>query len=67
MKPYGVRVIEGPDVADIQATGRKSRVGRLPGRSGDYRPYSRGENKAKTRRYWKRIARKANREACNEE
>ena len=66
MKPYGVRIIECPDVADILETGRKSRVGRLPGRSGDYRPYSRGENKARTRRYWKRIARRTNREACEE-
>jgi hypothetical protein len=67
MKPYGVRVIECPDVADIQEMGSKSRTGKISGRSGDNRPYSRGEHKARTRRYWKRVARRTNREACNEE
>lgn len=62
MKPYGIPRIpelEFPDVADIQHLGLASHAGRLPGRSGDYRPYIRGENKAKTRRYWKRKARAA--------
>lgn len=64
MKPYGVpRVpeIEYPDVADIQRLGLASHCGRIPGKSGDYRPYIRGQNKARTRRIWKRKARAAGR------
>ncbi len=57
MKPYGVRIIEFPDVADIQAMGAKSSTGRLPGKSGDFHPYSRSKNKTMVRRYWKRRAR----------
>jgi hypothetical protein len=66
MKPYGVRIIEGPNVADIREMGSNSRTGKLSGRSGDNRPYSRGNSKRRTRRYWKRRARRTNREACNE-
>jgi hypothetical protein len=55
MKPYQTRkLIEGPDVADIQAEGRHSSVGRLPGKSGDYRPYCRGANRKTIRRQLKR-------------
>jgi hypothetical protein len=66
MRPYGVKIIEEPDVADIQEMGSKGRTGKLPSRSGDYRPYSRGSSKRRTRRYWKRRARRVNQEACNE-
>jgi hypothetical protein len=66
MKPYGVRLIEWPDVGDIQATGRASHVGRLRGKSGDFHAYQRSENRQRTRRYWKRQARRENkREVVN--
>jgi hypothetical protein len=58
MKPYGVKVIEFPDVADIQSMGAKGSVGKFAGKSGDYHPYSKGNSKKKTRRYWKKRARK---------
>ena len=64
MKPYGVKIIEDPDVADIQKTGSKGCVGKLPGRSGDYHPYCRGTAKATTRRYWARKARRKNKAIC---
>lgn len=64
MKPYGVKIEEWPDVADIQAMGCKGSVGRLAGRSGDYHPYIRGANKARTRRYWKRLARAESKQLC---
>lgn len=66
MKPYGLRIIEHPDVADIKEMGSKGRVGQLAGRSGDYHPYCRGASKARTRRYWARKARAANRIACED-
>lgn len=60
MKPYGVRVIQGPDVADIKEMGSKTCVGRF-----DEHGYFRNKAaKATTRRYWKRAARRANRELC---
>jgi len=50
MKPYGVKLIEHPDVADIQEMGCKSSVG---GRN-----YNRNvATKARTRRRWARKAR----------
>lgn len=59
MKPYGVRLIEGPDVADIREMGSKSSVG---GRN-----YNRNvASKATTRRRWKRLARVEGRLACQE-
>lgn len=67
MRPYGVRVIESPDVADIKAMGSKGSVGKFAGRSGDYRPYARGASKARVRRTWARKARAANRAACEAE
>lgn len=57
MRPYGVKIIEFPDVADIQEMGAKSSVGTFASRSGDYRGYSRSVRKAKTRRYLARKAR----------
>ena len=68
MKPYGVKVIECPDVGDIQEMGSKSRIGRYPGRGGDYHGYNRNpEVKARTRRYWARKARRASSQAVEEE
>ena len=58
MKPYGLQVIDGPDVADIKEMGAKGSTGKFAGHSGDYHPYSRGAVKARARRYWKRIARR---------
>jgi len=49
-----IKFILGPDVADIQADGRKSSIGRFREKGGDYKPYSRSDNKKKTRRYLKR-------------
>ncbi len=57
MRPYGVKVIAGPDIADIQEMGSKGRVGKFPGKSGDFHPVSKGHSKAATRRKWKRGAR----------
>lgn len=58
MKPYGVNLIECPDVADIHHMGSKGCVGKLPGKSRDYHPYSRGQSKNRTRQYWKGSARR---------
>lgn len=69
MKPYGIPrlpELEFPDVADIQSLGLSSHAGRIHGRSGDFRPYIRGANKARTRRYWKRKARAVGRTEINE-
>ena len=66
MKPYGVIVEEGPDVADIKEMGSKSCTGKFAGKSGDYHPYCRGDAKARTRRRWARRARAEGRAACNE-
>jgi hypothetical protein len=60
MKPYGIPrdpELEYPDVGTIQTYGFKSSCGRLPGKSGDYRPYICCVDKARTRRIWKRKAR----------
>ena len=60
MKPYGVKLIEGPDVADLQEMGAKSSAG---GRN-----YNRNVRvKAATRRRWARKARAANKAACRDE
>lgn len=66
MKPYGVKIIENPDVVDIQEMGSKSSAGKVAGRSGDFHPYSRGTSRAATRRYWARKARRDNKKACLE-
>jgi hypothetical protein len=68
MKPYGVRVIEYPDVRDIQLMGAKSSVGHFPGRSGECHSYIRSvPGKAATRRYWARRARRESRALCGED
>jgi hypothetical protein len=63
MKPYGLKVIEHPDVADIHIMGSKSRTGKL----GEHAYCDRPAAKARVRRYWKRIARRANKAACYED
>jgi hypothetical protein len=62
MKPYGVpRVPEivNPDVADIQKFGLKSSIGRVVGKGGDIKCYQKPNQKASSRRIWKKKARKA--------
>lgn len=63
MKAYGLQVVEFPDVADIQNMGAKSSCGKFRGKGGDYRGYADGAVKDRTRRSWKR---KARREALND-
>lgn len=65
MRPYGLKIIEGPDVADINEMGSKGSFGKFPGRNGDYHPYSRGAVKDRTRRRWARRARAEGKAACN--
>ena len=67
MKPYGVRVIEAPDVVDIQEMGAKSSTGRYKEKGGDFKAYSRTKNKNSARRYWKKKARKENKNIVNAE
>jgi len=60
MKPYGVKIIEWPDVADLQEMGAKSSAG---GRN-----YNRNVRvKASTRRRWARKARAVNKNLCKED
>ena len=66
MKPYGVKLIECPDVADIQAMASKSSAGRCSRAGGDYHGYSRTAQKAVVRRFWARKARREGVVACNE-
>ena len=63
MKPYGVRVEESPDVADIQSRAHKSSVGRVGGSHGYIRS---ARIKAKIRRYWKRLARRMGKAEAND-
>jgi len=60
MKPYGLfgKVIEYPDVYDIHDMGAKSSCGQIKKKSGDYRGYCEGPRKDRTRRRWKRRARR---------
>jgi len=68
LKPYGLVVVEYPDVSDIHAMGAKSICGRFPVRGGKSRGYFKNKAvKAQTRRYWARKARAANKAACQEE
>ena len=45
MKPYGLKVIDSPDVGDIKEMGSKSSTGKFAGKSGDFHPYSRSKTK----------------------
>jgi hypothetical protein len=68
MRPYGVSIIEHPDVADTLEMGSPGCVGNLRGRSGDFHDHYRNPaSKAATRRHWKRIARRAGKAACKED
>jgi hypothetical protein len=62
MKPYGVRVIEFPDVGDIQEMGAKSSAGRL---KGDEHGYCRTKTKRRTRLIWKKRARAQAKKDCD--
>jgi hypothetical protein len=57
MRPYGVTIPASLRVRDIQMIGAKSSFGDLPGPSGHFHGLCRGPSKARTRRYWKRVAR----------
>lgn len=65
MQPYGVRVIEYPDVADIHSMGSKSSVGKIR-KHNEFVGYCKNPSKAKTRRYWKK-ARQIGKRMCREE
>ena len=70
MKAYGRKRrkdIEFPDVADIQAYGLPSRAGRLPGKGGDIRPYTKSAKKKAVRRRQKRAARREGKREASEE
>lgn len=56
MHPYEHKKLEEyPDVADIQEEARRSRVGRLPTKSGQYKSYTRNSrSKRAVRRSLKR-------------
>ena len=66
MKPYGVQIIEEPDVADIQKMAAKSSCGNLPGKNGEYRGWRRSASRKEQRRYWKRQARKLAKLLCED-
>ncbi|HMA93591.1 MAG TPA: hypothetical protein VKP30_12940 [Polyangiaceae bacterium] len=66
MRPYGVYIPQCLDVDDILTIGAKSSIGARRGRSGHYRGYSHGPSKARTRRYWKRVARAEGKAAARE-
>lgn len=66
MRPYGVWVVEWPDVVDIKQMGAKSSMGEVPGRAGHFRGYCRGESKSRIRRYWKRVARAEGKRAAHD-
>ncbi len=61
MRPYNtIKPIEHPDILDITTQARASHVGRLPGKSGDFKPYAvNPKTKAQTRRNLKRRDRQA--------
>jgi hypothetical protein len=69
MKPYGYTKTGKSkmwdygfeDVLSIIIGGRKSSIGKLPEKSGEYKSYIRSSKKRKIiRRYWKRCERKNN-------
>jgi len=64
MQPYGVRVIEYPDVGDIQEMGSKSSCGKFKEKGGDYKAYTRSAGKNRIRRAWKQKARRASKKLC---
>ncbi len=68
MKAYGlprVPEISFPDVGDIREFARPGRVGRFPGKGGDYRSWDKNvAAKKATRRIYKRRARAEGKAAC---
>jgi len=60
MRPYGVEIVEDPDIDDILCMGARSSVGSITGRNGEHRGY-RKRDKRVTRRRWKRAARRDSR------
>lgn len=67
IKAYGLKVIEYPDVGDIQMMGSKSSVGRFRSKSGQYKSYiRRSVKKRAVRRFWKRKARIDGRKQCDQ-
>lgn len=57
MRPYGLRTMQGPDVRDAKEMGMRGSLGPFPSIGGEFHGHCRGVAKAKTRRYWKRLAR----------
>lgn len=66
MRPYGVYVSPYIDVHDILVMGAKGSVGACRGHSGHFHGYCRSMAKARTRRYWKRVARAEGKAAARE-
>lgn len=64
MKPYGVIIEQGPDIAEIKEMGSKSSCGQIAGKSGDYHPICKGLVKDRARRRWARRARAEGKNAC---
>jgi hypothetical protein len=55
MKPYKtIRFITSPDLADIRQQGRKTSVGSLPTKGGDFRGVQKSKKRRQIRRYLKR-------------
>ena len=56
MKPYKtIKLTQYPDILDITNEGRASHIGRLPEKSGEFKPYAANPiEKRKTRRGLKR-------------
>ncbi len=67
MKPYGLDIVEWPDVRDIIEMGAKSCTGQVLNKSSVYRGYCNRRRKRQTRRYWKRKERRAGREEIEEQ
>jgi hypothetical protein len=59
MHPYEtIKLTERPNVADVKDEGRKSSVGKLPSRSGEFKPYTRNPRRRRAvRRSLKRADR----------
>jgi hypothetical protein len=68
MRPYGIDRLEmWPDKGDIAEQARKSRIGALPRKNGEYRSHTKSSaSKRATRRLFKRAARRAGRIEANE-
>lgn len=69
MKPIGYENMINfgyEDLGDIQAYGSPSHKSRIPGKNGDiHNSFRNSKNKAKARRYYKRIERAKGKQDCN--